>query len=222
MHTILRPLRSALLCSFSIGLVVGASSAVAEPISENEWDTRLNGIWKVTSSTQDGELLKDDTDCKYAICDGVIVSASPSLNHRFMGRIEPDPSWKPGQLPFGVLKVDDSPSKDKEAAPDRVEAADPLEGIIVRLEVDRATVKKETPYPWIDLKTAFEEDYNWPGIYHIEGDILTLSFGVTRPTTLVSPKVNYDGYTRPIPVTRVVTLVRKPQRSSHVAEEGSP
>ena len=84
----------------------------------------------------------------------------------------------------------------------------------VELTVERATLNKMNPYPWIDLKVVSgDSGEEWPGIYHIEGDTPSLAFATTRPTKLESPKVNMDGlFTRPSAVSKVITLVREPEK----------
>jgi hypothetical protein len=102
----------------------------------------------------------------------------------------------------------------RKVEPAEAKATEPAEQTIVELTVERAMLKKMDPYPWIDLKVvAGDSGEEWPGIYHIEGDKLTLAFATTRPTKLASPKVNMNGlFTRPSPISKVITLVRMPEK----------
>jgi hypothetical protein len=200
------------LHSLLLGVVLASPAIVAaEERDDESWDTRLNGIWKVASVVMDGERVKDDTDCKYAICDGVVVSASPR-SARFMPRSgEAHPFGKPQEVPFGQPAGGDSALPSRNVEPPEVKAEEPPEQTIVELTIERAKLKKMDPYPWIDLKVVSGDSYEeWPGIYHIEGNQLTLAFATTRPTKLVSPKVNMEGlFTRPSATSRMITLVRE-------------
>jgi hypothetical protein len=203
------------LCSLLLGFALACPACVvAEELGDQAWDTRLNGIWKVTSVVMDGEPVEDDTDCKYAICDGVIVSASPG-RAQFMPRSgEAVPFGKPQDVPLGLPAAGGSALPFRKVEPPEAKATEPAEQTIVELTVERAMLKKMDPYPWIDLKVvAGDSGEEWPGIYHIEGDKLTLAFATTRPTKLASPKVNMNGlFTRPSPISKVITLVRMPEK----------
>lgn len=206
--------RSLLICGLLMARLIGSLPVFAEDQADRTWDKRLNGIWVVTSVVLDGEPVEHDvSDCKYAILDGVVVSASP-ISRTFM-------SEQPDAKPFGQPAESDefegdepgalfpAPADERGAKPP--EPAEPTH--TVDMEVSRATVTKKQPYSWIDLETQWEErsEKQWPGIYHIEGDKLTLAFGEKRPTKLESPKVDYGGFTRPSPVSKVITLVRQPR-----------
>jgi hypothetical protein len=168
----------------------------------------LNGIWKVISLVQDGIPSDDKSDFKYAILDGVIVTAYPR-SASFM----PEPAEDDGSREREPLGKPVSEDDDSLFAP----RVSPMPSVtsrskepVVSLSVSKATITRKKPYPWIDLEPEWEEGESWPGIYHIEGNTLTLAFGEVRPTTLESPKVDTGGFTRPSPVSMVITLVRKP------------
>lgn len=197
-------IRCMLLFAFLLAALPLSALVRADEPADQTWDPRLNGIWKVTSVVQDGIELEDDTDCKYAILDGIIVSAYPRS-----ASLIPEPADGDGSRePLGKPDSKDDGSlfpprlSAKPSVPRRAE--EPL----VELRVSKATATHKKPYSWIDLESPWEEEEEWPGIYHIEGDTLTIAFGEVRPTKLESPKVA-TRFTRPAPVSKVITLVRQ-------------
>ncbi len=204
-----------LVCAALMAFLALSPASQADEQADQTWDPRLNGIWKVTSVIQDGIPSEDKSDFKYAILDGVIVTAYPR-GASFMP--EPaDGDGSPERKPLGKADSEDDDSLFPPPVSVMPSVPSSSKVPVVEFFVSKATIKQRKPYSWIDLEPQWEKGERWPGIYHIEGNTLTIASGEVRPTKLESPKVKSDGFTPPAPVSMLITLVRKPGTGSDEA-----
>src|SRR5690606_27993984 len=140
LETLMQALHSSyyvLMCAALVALL-SFSSTVRADEADRAWDPRLNGIWKVTSVVQDGIPSEDKSDCKYAILDGVIVTASPRSASFML-----EPADGDGSLDRELVGKPDNDDDDSLFPPrvlSKPSVPRPAEGPVVELFVSKATI----------------------------------------------------------------------------------